>query len=69
MFYELIRALLPHVGGLTAEAVKEMEDAIEQHQAEHNALVAGGREPAPSPAEAAPASAVPVTAVQEGIPA
>jgi hypothetical protein len=39
MFYELVRALLPHISGLTDEAVKELENAIQQHQAEHTALV------------------------------
>ena len=57
MFYELVRLLLPHVGGLTAEAVKELEGAIEQHEAEHQALVKDlvARQPAHEP-DAAPAT-------------
>jgi len=39
-FYELIRALLPGVRGLTAEAIAEYDYAIGKHEAEHTALVA-----------------------------
>jgi len=66
MFYELVRLLLPHVAGLTADAVAELEDAIDKHQAEHEALLSDLKARVPAPAAPALVIKAPAAPVTEG---